>query len=549
MGRTMIKTTLLLAAAFCLCLSGLALGDGGHEWGDVAKKKGDPSPSESSSNLNNYLYQDEQINVPGDKDGLVKVLRANQKILLNDYRVRVFPIQNASTIEIRNAFREAAAAEGGRCEVIRDKVKGEKFLFCLAPDFQMPYIEAALKELDQEWLKDNVDGSVDVYVKGKFRDISTPADIALVPASGKSGTHDDNLGLIDGPANAAYFNGEPYRAKSFAKTIAKVDQPIPQVLLEAVVYEVDVSNMKQIGVDYMAWKNGPGRNLFEFVYWGGAYEQDAEDVTSILDPFVPRRLAVGPNAEFDGRVRGFYRSANYMLTAAYLDFLEGSGRARVVTRGKVLVKHGKTGTLEATDETLHFNVSPVASQFGIVPDEDADDQDEGDDGDTNIPIHERRVTKEDSVSVGFRMEVVPRIGRETMQLELEMELNNIVGLTPSGPPQLRTHDLSTTVLCRDGEEICIAGLHRTEDVKETQKMPVLGSIPVLGWLFGHEKTVKRETEFVVVLRPRIRVGAEVDLLLANTEDDKIRKQVERKLALQLPKTEYGFDQWLLGEDR
>lgn len=539
---------LLLAAAFCLCLSGLAMGDGGHEWESIQKKAGNPSPDPDDANLNNYLYQDEQINVPGDKDGVIKVLRANQKILLNDYRVRVFPIENAATIEIRNAFREAAAAEGGRCEVIRDKVKGEKFLFCLAPDFQMPYIEAALKELDTKWLKDDVDGSVDAYVRGKFRDIRTPADIALIPASGDFGEHNDNLALIDEAANAAYFSGEPNRAGSFVKTIEKIDQPIPQVLLEATVYEVNVSNMKQIGVDYMAWKNGPGRNLFEFISWGGSYTQDAEGATSILDPFVDRRILA--NAEFDGTVRGFYRSANYALTAAYLDFLEGSGRARVVTRGKVLVKHGKTGTLEATDETLHFVVSPQANSFGLRPDSDSRQETDAE-AQTDIAFYERTVTKpvSESLSVGFKMQVVPRIGQETTQLEIELELNNIAGLTPSGPPQLRSHELSTTVLCRDGEEICIGGLHRTEDVKETQKMPILGSVPVLGWLFGHEKTVKRETEIVVVLLPRIRFGAEVDLLLANTEDNKIRQQVERKLALQLPKTEYGFDQWLIGSDR
>ena len=79
-------------------------------------------------------------------------------------------------------------------------------------------------------------------------------------------------------------------------------------------------------------------------------------------------------------------------------------------------------------------------------------------------------------------------------------------------------------------------------------MPILGSIPVLGWLFGHEASSKPQTEMVVVLTPRIRLGSEADLEMANEEDAQIRAQVERRADLALPETEFGFDQWLIGGD-
>jgi general secretion pathway protein D len=243
-------------------------------------------------------------------------------------------------------------------------------------------------------------------------------------------------------------------------------------------------------------------------------------------------------------------AANFLLSAAYIDFLEGVGRARLVSRGKVLIKNSEVGTLAAVEETLHFSVSPDES---TTPDSGIDPTlpftSEGDlpeDVDADIPIHDRTLDKDEVIELGFVLEARPIVGEVTTQLELVLALNNIVGQTPSGTPQVRTHAMATTVLVRDGQPICIGGLRRTEDVKNSAKVPVLGSLPLLGYLFGHEANVQRESEMVVVLTPKVILGTEADLEMANEEDDLIREQVLRKAKLAVPKTSFGFDQWLLG---
>jgi len=566
MKTRVMLTAPLAALALSMCLSNPGLADGGREFGGVNRRDGDPSPAAAprtttstrvrtgigtptetttttsatdGSNVDEYTYQDEQVNIDGNKDAVVKVLRVNQKILVNDYVVRVFPILRASPIEIRNAFREVTRAEGGRAEVIRDKAKKEYFLYVVAPKFQMPHIEAALKELDQDWVKDNVDGSKDGYYKAQFRDIVAIDRIAITPASATIGARADNLVELDRVANAAFVSGEPYRVSSYLKYAKEVDKPVPQIQLEAVVYETDVTNQKRLGLDYIAWKNGPGRNLLEFVFYGTEWYQKSDNLTTVFDPFVADRAAVSGTQ--GGGASGRWMGANYMLTAAYLDFLEGSGRARVVTRGKVLIKNGQAGTLVTSDDVLHFTVAPQATAFGIVPNNQVEDG-----GD--LPVHDRTVVKDTVQNVGFDMQITPWIGQETTELQIVLNNTNIVGLTPAGQPMLRNHHVTTTVLVQDGQEICVGGLRRTEDIKQTQKMPFLGDLPVLGWLFGHEATVKRETELVVVLKPVIRFGTEADLEMASETDRLIRQQVEKRARLALPKTEFGFDQWLIGSD-
>jgi len=543
---SMTKALRNLAAAMLLAawLGTAAWADGGRESAGINSRDGNASPVANSiwghSNLDDYTQQDEQINIDGGEDSVVKVLRVNQKILVNDYVVRVLPIRNASPIEIRNAFREVTRAEGGRAEVIRDKKKKEYFLYVVAPKFQMPFIEDALAALDEPWVMDDVDGSCDDYYRAKFRDIRNVNDMAIVPASASVGAAVDNLVEFDDTANAAWISGEPYRVESYVKYAKEVDQPVPQIQLEATVYEVEVSNEKRLGLDYIAWKNGPGRNLFEFIFWGADYKQTFDEASSIFDPFVPDRTVIAGTTTLDGNARGWWMGANYMVTAAYLDFLEGSGRARVVSKGKVLVKNNESGSLSATDQVLHFTVAPTPSTFGITPPVTVE-------GGGELPVHSRTVDKTSSINIGFSLNVTPCIGQETTELDIVMSVADIVGLTPGGTPLVRNHGLSTTVLIRDGQQFCVGGLRRTEDVKQTQKMPFLGDLPVLGWLFGHEATVDRETEMVVVLTPKIRFGTEADLEMASDDDKLVRAQVEKLADLTVPATVWGFDQWLMGD--
>ena len=571
MGISKLSTLLLLAGALGVCLAPVVLADGGpnqgREWSSVNTKKGNASPSAtrtttatttgvggpsttttttSGSNIDEYTHQDEQVNIDGGKSAIVKVLRVNQKNLVNDFVVDLFPIKNASPIEIREALRTVTYAEGGRAEVIRDKEKKEYFLFVVAPTYVMPYIKAAVEALDEEWVADNVDGSANGYYKAKFRDIDQVGAFAKVPAAmGTESDDEENLLTRDNVANAAHIQGEPYRVKSFLKYAPEIDQPVPQAMCKITVYEVDVSNEKKLGLDYMAWKNGPGRSLFNFVWWGMDAEQRARKagIDSGLEPF-----GIG-----SGKAQGSYYSLNYLLSAEYLDFLEGSGRARTVASGKILAKNGVEGQFAALDEVLQFQ---VVGQDGAVQGAETV-------GSSNIPLYGREVHRrkdhdndsETDVVVGLEMKIKPFIAEEITELRIAytsgdfVNSQQVTGVMPDGSLVVRQHDFSTTVLVRDGQPICVGGIRRTEDVKQTQKIPFLGDIPVLGYFFGHEHTVKREKSMVIVIEPTIRFGTEADLMMADAEDQLIRRQVERVVDLKLPKTEYGFDQWLLDSSR
>lgn len=64
-------------------------------------------------------------------------------------------------------------------------------------------------------------------------------------------------------------------------------------------------------------------------------------------------------------------------------------------------------------------------------------------------------------------------------------------------PIISVKEIGTSFTLRSGQTVAIGGLTDTEDTKETSKVPVLGSIPVLGRLFSHTKDVKRQFETII----------------------------------------------------
>ena len=119
-----------------------------------------------------------------------------------------------------------------------------------------------------------------------------------------------------------------------------------------------------------------------------------------------------------------------------------------------------------------------------------------------------------------------------------MELNpSIEAVIDNGPPgtvytpTIARRQVNTTVSVDDGRTIVIAGLTRRDKRKVEHRVPLLGSIPVLGWLFRRVETEDQRTDIVIFVTPTI-----VTTLAAA---DKLRSDWEHKTGLR--KDDAGHD--------
>jgi len=106
----------------------------------------------------------------------------------------------------------------------------------------------------------------------------------------------------------------------------------------------------------------------------------------------------------------------------------------------------------------------------------------------------------ETVPVGVALLVRPRIHPDgNITLKVHPVVSTVLS-TVDGLPQTASREADTTVNLREGEELIIGGLFRTEDTKTADKVPLLGDLPILGALFRSSTNTKNKSEIVVIIR-------------------------------------------------
>ncbi len=117
-----------------------------------------------------------------------------------------------------------------------------------------------------------------------------------------------------------------------------------------------------------------------------------------------------------------------------------------------------------------------------------------------------------SVFAGILLDITPEIddeGRITLKVNpsLSETRRDITadsdGSTRDVPPDLNRRQLSSVVTVQDGERVILGGLIQSKDSINENKVPILGDIPILGWLFKYEQKVNTIEELVIVIEPHI----------------------------------------------
>ena len=106
--------------------------------------------------------------------------------------------------------------------------------------------------------------------------------------------------------------------------------------------------------------------------------------------------------------------------------------------------------------------------------------------------------------VGLTLKVTPHIGEgNTLRLEIEQELSNLTQDSSGENPITSQRKLKTVVIVDDQETIVLGGILRDIVTRKTQKVPVLGSIPLFGLLFRNKQEITEKQNLMLFLKPTI----------------------------------------------
>jgi len=467
------------------------------------------------------------------KAPVVKVLRTSNKSQVNQYVCKVFDVKNCNPYEIINFPELLAEGEEGMVYTFihPDGNKGKILVAC--PEYQLPYYEDLIRQLDRPGITSRPGSAYSLY-RGKNR---APQWLAL-QASYYGGSQD--VFYPDMETNSILMFGVPSGCEAATAALNKTDVATPQALIQVTIYDVKLNNDGTFGFDFHAWKNGPGRALLA----GGVRYQ---------------YMGLHDVARGDGNSHGQGFFLDY--PSAYFDFLVERGKAKVLTSTKLISLNNRMAQFASGETVLFYRVT--TNPNNVLDRRVTGDSQPRTMAEQVVPLATGAVAAAaqtlgvstaappqlaiDPVRTGVYLDVIPIINQELVDMDLMARVVTLVGYDDSGQPILSNRQFSSRALVKSGEELAIGGLTRDRKAKTTRKIPLLGSIPVLGWLFGGEIIGSEKTMVVMIVKPTVeKPNGKFDSPVRD-DDANIMAKAKGEKAVPLPRTPFGFDQW--GFDR
>ena len=296
--------------------------------------------------------------------------------------------------------------------------------------------------------------------------------------------------VVDARTNTLFVQDTPSRLEEVRKLLAKIDVAVRQVMIEARIVEADETFSRNLGVKlgYLDNKglNGgtpgfslPGGNmgLVSGNYLGSGEQTRQATVTS--GSFIPDTQFVQlPANGLNGFPAGTLSLSIFSQTMQRFLFLELSaleadGKGKIISSPRVL----------------------TADQVEAVIEQG-----------TEIPY--QSATSSGATAVSFRkanlaLKVKPQItpdGNISMTLDVNKDAP---GAATPGGVAINTKHVKTEVLVENGGTVVIGGIYEQTDRTDITKVPLLGDLPLVGWLFKNSSVSTGKTELLVFITPRI----------------------------------------------
>ena len=271
--------------------------------------------------------------------------------------------------------------------------------------------------------------------------------------------------VSDPRTGTIFVQDTPSRLEEVRKIIKQIDVPVRQVLIEARFVSAGDSFNRTLG-----GKLG---------YTGPAVGAGAGFAVGGNTPTATRGV-IGGNVNLPGAASGMGG-----LTLSLFNPLAT----------KVL-------TLELTASELDGKTKNIASPRVVTKDKVAATISAG----TQIPY--QAATSSGATSVSFKdatlsLSVTPQITPDD-HINMQVTANqDTVGTIYSGVPSINTKKVNTEVLVENGGTVVIGGVFTQDISNSTQKVPLLGDVPVVGWLFKNNVKTDDKSELLIFITPKI----------------------------------------------
>lgn len=279
----------------------------------------------------------------------------------------------------------------------------------------------------------------------------------------------------DEETNALIITSDPNTIKNLKAVIRQLDIRRAQVLVEAIIAEITTNNNKEVGVGFAV--DGTNRD-------SGALPAGISNFAGVGDLLLSVASGTAPTSMPSGLSFGLGgEGGSGVRYGALLRALQTDTNTNILSTPNIVTLDNEEAEL-IVGQNLPF----VTGSFTGT-------------GSTNPQNPFQTVERQD---VGLTLKVTPQINEgDTVQMVIEQEVSSVIPGTFEQGIATRKRSIKTSVLVDDGGILILGGLIADEVSDTESKVPLLGDIPLIGFLFRTESTTKNKQNLMVFLRPTI----------------------------------------------
>ncbi len=278
--------------------------------------------------------------------------------------------------------------------------------------------------------------------------------------------------------------------------LAKIDIPRDQVFVKTIIMEMNASDSTTWGIDYYKFAegtNGVGRAGFR-----------SSGVSDLIDPTNDRGLILGWGK--DDLVKAKINNTEIEVPSllALVKFLKSQTGANILSTPQITALDNEEAEI-VVGQNVPVSASSQSTAAGTT-------------------------TSIDRRDIELKMTLTPYISPDTdsVRMKIEQKVENLLNTNVAASKlaeqaiSFAKRSIKTNVIVSSNDTAVLGGLMQDSDSEQVVKVPVLGDIPILGWLFKGKSTDKTKSNLVVFITPTI-------LRNSQDSDDLLNKKLNERI--------------------
>ena len=254
--------------------------------------------------------------------------------------------------------------------------------------------------------------------------------------------------------------------------IRKADQTPKQVIIEVFIIDVQLNNDTEIGVDWDILSTGNK----DFSYRQSTVYPDRMSIIA------PTSTTLGSMSAFEHTGLGSELAIVTEDIRNVLHLLQQKRNVDILASPRVMVVSGQKASIKTVEEIPYQEITQSSAGGG---------------GNSAI-------TSTQFKDVGVTMDVKATVTDEgKVLLTVSPSQSVATGTSIGGVPVIDKREATTTLLMDDGQVVIMGGLRRQDTQFTKNQVPVLGDLPLIGFIFANNRKVVQNSELLVLLSPHI----------------------------------------------